>query len=253
MNYGLYLAAAAAVSDTRRIEVITNNLVNSNTTGFKPDMVIGRARLPERLESNAATEPHLLLERLGGSPTLNPTYVSVEQGALVKSGNELDAALEGQGFFVVRGPDGQPRLTRDGRFALNANGDLVTAAGGLPVLDETSRPIRLLRQSPVGIDQEGRIVQDGKVRAVLRVTPPVNALELVKVGGNLLRRGDGTIPAGLGTATVVQGHVEASTVDPVTTLKDLMNATRSMTAAVRMMQLQDQIMGQAINTMGRVA
>jgi flagellar basal-body rod protein FlgG len=253
VNYGLYLAASAALAETRRTEVITNNLVNAQTVGFKPDMVFGRARLPERLEANAGIDPQLMLEKLGGSPTLNPTYVSLQQGALINTGNELDAALDGEGFFVVRGPDGQPRLSRDGRFSLSADGDLVTSAGGLPVLDDRNRPIHLVRGESVMIDPQGRILQGGKVRAVLRITPRVDPLDLVKIGGNLLRRGDGTIPAGAPDAVVFQGHVEASTVDPVTTLKDLMNATRSMTASVRMMQLQDQIMGQVINTMGRVA
>ena len=71
MNYGLYLAASGALDAVRRQEVLTNNLVNSETIGFKPDMVFGRQRLPARLEPGGAAagiDPQLLLERLGGSP-----------------------------------------------------------------------------------------------------------------------------------------------------------------------------------------
>lgn len=253
MNYGLYLAAAAAMSETYRQEVITNNLVNAQTVGFKPDMVYGRQRLPERLESGAAVEPQLLLERLGGSPTLTPTYVSRQQGALMETGNALDAALDGEGFFVVRGADGQPRLTRDGRFALDAAGELVMAGSGLHVLDAGNQPVRLVGDQPAEINQRGQILQGGKVRAELRITPPIDPRNLVKAGDNLLRVRDGELPRGPSVARVMQRHVEASTVDPVMTLKDLLTSSRSLSAAVKMMQYHDQIMGQAINTMGRVA
>lgn len=253
MNYGLYLSAAAALSETRRQEVITNNLVNAQTAGFKPDMVYGRQRLPERLESGAPVEPQLLLEQLGGSPTLNPTYVSLQQGALVETGNDLDAALDGEGFFVVRGPDRQPRLTRDGRFAMDAGGGLVTVGSGQPVLDANRAPIRLAPGEPVVIDRQGRVIQGDTVRAELYITGPVDPRDLVKIGDNLLKRRDGTLPRGAPEARVFQRHIEASTVDPVTTLKDLLSASRSLTTAVRMMQFHDNIMGQAINTMGRVA
>ncbi|MHC4590466.1 MAG: flagellar basal body protein [Planctomycetota bacterium] len=82
MNYGLYLAASGALTNIHRQEVITNNLANATTAGFKPDMVYARQRLPERLESGAGTDPKELLEQLGGGTALMPTRLDLSQGAV---------------------------------------------------------------------------------------------------------------------------------------------------------------------------
>ncbi len=257
MNYGLYLAASGALDAVRRQEVLTNNLVNSETIGFKPDMVFGRQRLPARLEAGQAAvgiDPQLLLERLGGSPTLDPTRIDLTQGSFVQTGNSLDLAIDGEGFFVVRDGDQELRLTRDGRFAISTNGNLVMADNGLPVLDTRNRPIRLDRDLPVEITSQGDVQQAGKIVATLRIAQPTNPLDLVKIGGNLLR--SESIPPTSNRQTnrrVLPGYLENSSVNAITLLKDLVGAAKSFGGNIKMMQYHDHIMGQAINTFGRVA
>ncbi len=256
MNYGLYLAAAGALDATYRQAVLTNNLVNSETVGFKPDMVFGRQRLPERLAAGsfgAGADPQLMLEKLGGTPTLSPAYIDLTQGGLVATGNPLDLALNGEGFFVIQDANGQLSLTRDGRFTMDANGQLVMANNGMAVLDDHNRPIRLDRDLAVEINARGDVEQGGSVVATLRITQPTDPTDLVKIGGNLLR--SDSLPAPSTRATsgrVVQGHIENSAVDAITLLKDLVGAAKSFGANIKMMQYQDHIMGQAINTFGRV-
>ncbi len=256
MNYGLYLAAAGALDATYRQAVLTNNLVNSETVGFKPDMVFGRQRLPQRLGAGSfgvGIDPQLMLEKLGGTPTLSPAHVDLTQGGLVATGNPLDLALDGEGFFVVQDGDGQMRLTRDGRFTMDEAGQLVMANNGMAVLDVRNRPIRLDRDVKVEISSRGDVEQAGTVVATIRVTQPTDPTDLVKVGGNLLR--SDSLPAPSTRATtgrVVQGHIENSAVDAVTLLKDIVGAAKSFGGNIKMMQYQDHIMGQAINTFGRV-
>jgi len=256
MNYGLYIAAAGAIDATYRQAVLTNNLVNSETVGFKPDMVFGRQRLPERVGGGsfgAGIDPQLMLEKLGGTPTLSPGQLDLTQGALVATGNPLDLALKGEGFFVVQTGDGQMRLTRDGRFTMDQTGKLVMANNGMAVLDVRNRPIRLTRDQAVSISSSGDIEQLGKVVATIRIAQPTDPTDLVKVGGNLLR--SDSLPAPSTRATtghVMQGHIENSAVDPVTLLKDIVGAAKSFGGNIKMMQYMDNIMGQAINTFGRV-
>ncbi len=255
MNYGLYLAAAGAIDASYRQTVLANNLVNSETIGFKPDMVFGRQRLPERLASGGgvAIDPQVMLEKLGGTPTLDSTYINLKQGGLVATGNPLDLAINGDGFFVVEDGEQQMLLTRDGRFAIDENGQLVTADNGMAVLDARNRPIRVARDLSVEINSRGDVQQDGKVVATIRITQPTDPLDLVKVGSNLLK--SSSLPAASTRATngrVVQGHLESSAVDPVTLLKDLIGVAKSFGANIKMMQYQDHLMGQAINTFGRV-
>ncbi len=255
MNYGLYLAAGGAIDATLRQAVLTNNLVNSETVGFKPDMVYGRQRLPERLGAGfgVGIDPQLMLEKLGGSPTLTPAQIDLTQGALVETGNPLDLAIDGEGFFVVQDGDGQMRLTRDGRFTMDDAGQLVMADNGMAVLDLRNRPIRLDRDLKVEINSRGDVEQLGTVVATIRITEPTDPTDLVKVGGNLLR--SDSLPAPSTRATtgrVVQGHIENSAVDAVSLLKDIVGAAKSFGANIKMMQYLDNIMGQAINTFGRV-
>ncbi len=257
MNYGLYLAAAGALSASHRQDVLTNNLVNSETVGFKPDMVFGRQRLPARLDSQslgAGIDPQLMLERLGGSPTLDPTRIDLTQGGFSVTGNDLDLAINGKGFFVVQDGDQVLHLTRDGRFALNAEGRLVMANNGMAVLDSRNRPIRLDRNIPVQINSGGGVEQNGTVVATIRVAMPADPGDLVKVGGNLLRSDSIPEPSRREfNGRILQGHTENSSVNTISLLKDLVGAAKSFGGNIKMMQFQDHIMGQAINTFGRIA
>ena len=258
MNYGLYLSATGVLTNMYRQDVITNNLANTNTVGFKPDQVYTRQRLPGRLETGAAIRPNLLLERLGGGHLLRPTYTNLRQGAVIATGNDLDVAIEGEGFLVVRaaadGGSGPVRLTRDGRLTLNANGELVMANTGLPILDVAQRPIRLDPTAKVVIHPDGSISQNGRVGATIQITTPRDPAALRKVGNSLFRL-DSTDPAarGPGSGRLLQGHVESSAVNAITALKDLVGAAKSVQANAKMIQFHDHLMGQAVNTLGRVS
>ncbi len=253
MNYGLYLAASGALTNMYRQEVLTNNLANLTTTGFKPDQVFSRQRLPERLANGAPTDPKLLLERLGGTTTLEPTRLVFRQGALTQTNNALDVALEGDGFFVVRSADRQTHLTRDGRFEITDDGELVMSTTGMQVLDDRNRPILLDRgiRTEIGID--GEVQQAGQVVATIQVAHAQDPDTLVKVGSNLIRAADGDPVLRPADARMRQGNIESSAVEPITTLKDLVNAAKSVNGNLKMMQYHDNIIGQAVNTLGRVA
>ncbi|UCD76459.1 MAG: flagellar hook-basal body protein [Phycisphaerales bacterium] len=259
MNYGLYLSAAGAVANLFRQDVIANNLANLNTTGFKPDMVAARQRLPERLEDPGSfADPQWLLEQLGGGQLLMPTTVQLKQGQLVGTKNDLDLALQGDGFFVVsdgRGTGADSiRLTRDGRFTLNNTGELVMTGTGLKVLNENDQPIRLSRDAKTVIDSDGAIRQNGVITARIQITAAPAAADLIKAGDNLLKINDASSFARApGAGRVHQGFLESSAVDPITTLTAMIAATKAVQSNVQMMQYHDNMLGQTINTFARVA
>ncbi|MCH7848627.1 MAG: flagellar hook-basal body protein [Planctomycetes bacterium] len=256
MNYGMYLAATGVLTSMYRQDVLANNLANVNTVGFKPDVVYTRLRLPERLESGGAS-PQQLLERLGGGHLLSPTRLDLTQGSLTDTGNDLDLAIEGEGFFVVRstGPgDEQLRLTRDGRFTLNRAGELVMAGTGMSLLDTENQPIRLDRTATVHVRSNGELVQDGKVRATLRIAAATDQSQLSKLGNNLLTVNSND-PQALRPADgrLLQRHLESSAVNPVMMLNAMISASKAASANLKMMQYHDHMIGQAVNTLGRVA
>jgi flagellar basal body rod protein FlgG len=258
MNYGLYLSAAGAIASAHRQDVLANNLANINTVGFKPDAVDVRSRLPERAEfpGNVLDAKHLL-EQLGGGIYANPTRVELSQGALTRTEGDLDLAIEGDGFFTVQdnsGPEQVRRLTRDGRFTLNSDAELVMAASGHRVLDRLNRPIRLDPGQNVNILKDGRILQNGREVATLGFARPQDPASLIKAGHNLLRLDEGAeLDAARPDGAIRQGFTEASAVNAITTLTSMMSAAKSVQSNLKMIQYHDNILGQAFNTFGRVA
>jgi flagellar basal-body rod protein FlgF len=258
MNYGLYLSAAGALTSLHRQDVMANNLANVNTVGFKADVVHFRARLAERLESadvSSLIDPQIMLEHLGGGTFAEPSFINLRQGDLTQTRNDLDVALEGQGFFVVRksSPDGATdvRLTRDGRFTRNSSGELIMASTGLPVLDVNNHPIRLDGTGPVRIDGDGTVNQNNQPIAQLQMADVSDPALLRKEGSNLLTLNGARRQAA--NAAARQGFVESSGVDPIIAMNKMISASKAVSANITMMQYHDQILGQAVNTFGRVA
>lgn len=257
MNYGLHLSAGGALTSMHKQDVHANNLANINTVGFKPDIALTRDRMPERLEGPGLTaDAKRMLENLGGGHLLERSRINLKQGNLEQSGNDLDIAINGEGFLVIRdgqGADSQ-RLTRDGRMSLAADGTLVMTATGKPVLDTDNLPIRLERNRDVQIDETGTISQDGQALATLQLVQPGDPKRLEKVGDSLMKV-DPQAPTPLNPATgvVVQGHVESSGVDPIMAMNAMIGASKAVSSNAKMMQYHDHIMDQAINTFGRVA
>ncbi len=259
MNYGLYLSASGVLTHLHKQDVIANNLANVNTVGFKADTVYTRQRLPARLESPASwADPQWLLEQLGGGLFAHPTYTNLRQGNLVSTGNDLDLAVRGEGFFVTTTGQGSGpehlRLTRDGRLARDAAGDLVMAETGLRVLDVNDAPIRLGATGSLYIDGRGQVVQNDRVLATIQLVTVSDPTRLIKTGHNLMRLDpDRNVTRQPASGAIEQGYVEASAVDPIMTLNALISTTKSIQGNVKMMQYHDNLMGQAINTFGRVA
>lgn len=261
MNYGLYLSASGVLTNLYRQDVFSNNLANVETVGFKQDLPSIRQRDAEAVEEQFGSDvSKRLLDRLGGGVLAGRQRIGFNPGAMRKTGGPLDVALDSPDAFFAIGIENTPagqspiRLTRDGRFSRNHEGYLVTVAGGHRVLDTNDLPIRLNSDAPVTIDKSGRVLQQGAAVAQVQVTSVTDTRRLVKDGQNLFRfdgPDDLRRPALL--ATVRPGFVEASGVDPIKTLMQLIAATKSVTANGNMIRYHDLLMDRAVNVLGRVA
>lgn len=255
MTYGLWLSAAGMQANEYRQDVMANNLANANTVGFKKDLAVLCERLVEsRSAPGGLTFGHELLDGLSGGTFVAPTYHSFAQGPLARTGNDLDAAISGDGFFSVR-VGNQVRYTRDGRFTLNADNELVMVAGDgrAKVLDEAGLPIVLLPPS-AGKPQIG---PDGSIRQGSTVVGELGLVEfddrnvLRKVGANLFQATDGrSRPAQ--QSNVLAGFVEQSTVNPVDGLATMIEVSRAYQLNANMISLQDGTVGQAVSRVGRI-
>ncbi len=258
MNYGTQISVSGILTALHRQDVATNNLANINTVGFKPQLAMTRQRDPVRIEDGASGIPSdAMIERLGAGVHLMPSLTTFGQGTLRTTGNDLDIAIEGDGFLLVRdasdGSSDRVRLSRDGRLARNADGLLVQASSGLPVLDRSNREIEI-GQGPVEIDEDGVITQGGAKVAVLGLVDVENRRELKREGEGLYAAGASDLNSRTqATGRIRQRALESSAVDEIDALMDVTSAARDVSANLGMVQYQDRLLDRAINTLGRVA
>jgi flagellar basal-body rod protein FlgF len=240
-----------------RQDVLSNNLANLNTAGFKPDVAVAMPREVVRIEDGVMDSPsNELLERLGGGVLLQSNRVNFAQGTLNPSGNALDVALDGPGMFRVSpagSPEGKAMLTRDGRMTLNSSGTLVTASGGAPVLDSAGNEITLRRGGSIQIDGRGVIRQNGAPVATLGVFQVQDPTQIEKAGDGIMRINDSLVSELPSEQRRVRHFAyEDSGVNEIRTLMDLTSASRSIDSNVSLMEQHDKMMEQAINSLGKV-
>jgi len=259
MNYGVQLSASGVLTSLYRQDVLTNNLANMDSVGFKPDIAATRQRDAVRIEDGVGFLPSdALLERLGAGALMAPNVTSFDQGPLETTHQPFDLAVRGEGFFVVRdeSDNGKEklRLTRDGRFALDPRGRLVMASTGMPVLDPAGRAIQLTPGRRADIGGDGTITQDGQFVARLHLLNPADPSRLTRQGHSLFRAPAETLASGAGAAgRIVQGALERSAVDEIRTIMQITAAGRDVDANMSLIAQHDRLTDRAINALGRVA
>lgn len=276
MLRGLYTATSGMIAQQRKHDALTNNIANAQTPGYKQDVTAFRA-FPEMLITRIRDGVALPGAPAQASPIgqaapvgrLNTGMFAEEQIPLFRQGDlqptslPLDVALvdasgEAATFFAVRTAEGAERYTRDGRFALDALGQLVTAQGNL-VLNGDGSPIQLGDAAQVQFLRDGTILAtvDGvqEERARLRLVSAGDPQGMVREGHGAFRwDGDAAqlqAPAA-GAAEVRQGYLERSNVDPVETNVQLISAARAYEANQKIIQFYDKSLDKTVNEIGRV-
>jgi len=246
MPYGVYISAEGAAAQAQRLEVIANNLANADTAGFKQDVASFQARFAEAIQQGKVQAGDRSMNDIGGGVKIIDVETDYSNGVLKHTGNDFDLAIAGEGFFHVRGDDGQQYLTRAGDFALDTQGRLVTQNGHRPVLDQGGREILMSRSVPWSITSDGFISQAGTTFA-LGMSRPNSLDELVKLGNNLYESLGGVKPLELNERNVRQGYLEMSGANPVRQMMAMIETTRAFEANTRMIQNQDTVTGSLLS------
>jgi flagellar basal-body rod protein FlgF len=207
MDSGYYAAMTGLVARTQALDTAAANLANAQTPGYRAEREFFRSALlgPDALTSQ-------LGETVNNYGLLGGDRLSMAQGALEHTGNPLDLAIEGQGFFMVETPNGT-RYTRDGGFHRAQNGQLTTEAGE-PVLSSAGQPI-LIPQGEVSVGADGSISVAGGVAAQVGVFTFPTGTELTPEGANRYVAPQGVTAVAAKGASVHQGAIEAANQDVV--------------------------------------
>ena len=209
-----------------------NRLVNSETPGFRGSDPLIQS-FPLELES---------AERKisGMAPVVTGTFYNQTPGTLIKTGNPTDLALGGEGFFVVLGPWGEG-FTRDGRFKLDKDGNLLSSAGSFPLLGK-SGPISIPAGSEIEITQDGDVKTDGRVVDRIRVVKfdQRELSNLVSLNGSIFNISNPqTVYQTIDSPRIVQGYIESSNVNVISETRDLVIEGRYATGITELIKNRD--------------
>lgn len=255
MIYGLYLSAQGARAQSTRLDAVANNLANARTTAFKRALAVFQNHRPYDVENGLSGDVPGNLDQSTGGMTTADIVTDFAQGSLEATGGDLDVALSGPGFFQVQDEQGRQFLTRNGNFALNRNGELVQADTGYRVLNADGVPLEISGSpASVRIAPDGTISQEtgGDVAVVgrLGVFAPQSLSQLKAVGNSLYespQRPEAASPA----TQVRQGYREASGVNPVQEMMEMIQASRSFETNVNMIRYQDESLGRLLQSLPR--
>jgi flagellar basal-body rod protein FlgF len=217
MDSGYYAACTALASRMQALDTIANNLANASTPGFRAQHNVFSAAL---MAAGASGSP--LSQAVNNYGILSGTTMDRSQGALQKTGNDLDLAIQGSGFFVVQTANG-PMYTRNGSFQVSGTGQLVTATGDAVMGD---KGIISMLPGPVSISPDGTISSNGAVAGKLKLVDFAAATALTSAGGNYYSAPAKTATPAI-ASTVMQGSLENSNVNPVSGMVELIAAQRS--------------------------
>lgn len=259
MVKGLYTAYTGLRNEQRRLDVISNNIANSNTTGYKKMGVTSQSFSQELAVRVDDDSDGYLVKGIGDvslGVKIGETYTDFSQGGFRETGNAYDVALEGDGFFTISTTDKSGtehiRYTRDGSFTVTRDGYLVTKDGDF-VLGTNNQRIQILGAdtADVSMDSLGNVYANEVLVGRLQIVDFQNKDALSLYGENMFE----ALPeAGMvaSTALTRQGYLETSNVNVINEMVSMITITRAYETNQKMMQTIDSTLDKAVNEIGKV-
>jgi len=251
MNSGIYPAVSGSLAAMRKLDVISNNLANINTPGYKKDKltfegVLAGSVNPPAVPQGMTADPILQKENI---------YIDYSNGPTSQSGNPLDLALDGDGFFAVTTPEGTA-YTRQGNFRTSADGTLVTM-DGYPVQggerDKQGNAAAIkIKGNRVEIDSNGNVMVDSTPAGKISVVDFKKPYTLNKNGASLFVPTDPQAKPQPGKALVRQGFIEGSNVDSIGEMVQMIETNRYFEACSKVIKGFDDIAAKAANELGKI-
>jgi flagellar basal-body rod protein FlgF len=231
-----YVALTRQGGLLKEMQVVANNLANMSTSGFRREGVIfaeAVRALPVEGRSVAMTEARVRV-------------TDTAQGSLQRTGGAFDFAIEGDAFFMVETPAGQ-RLTRAGSYARSAEGALVSMTGDV-LLDGGGAPIQLPPSGSIAIGRDGTVTVDGQAVAQIGLVTVEDKSALIREDGVRFRTDAELLPAE--GASVFQGHLEGSNVEPVGEITRMIEVQRAYELGQTFLDREDQRIRAVVRTLG---
>lgn len=266
MVKGLYTAYTGMMNEQNRMDIMTNNLANASTTGYKKEGTTSHAfsdELAIRIKDTSTARAATGLGKINLGVKIGEVYTDYTQGSFQVTDNRTDFALDGKGFFAVaftnKAGETSRMLTRDGAFTLTKDGYLVTKDGDYVMNQRGAESGDTSAASYIQIDPnqdfsvlaDGTIVQNGQNVAKIGVVDVADYDYIAKYGENLYQLVDGAAITA-SEARVEQGSLEASNVNIVDEMVSMITITRAYESNQKLIQTIDGMLDKAANNVGKV-
>lgn len=257
MVKGLYTAYTGMINEQHRMDVLTNNLANADTNGYKKEGATSQSFdsvLVSKIKDQS--EPGRLSKNIGVGNfgvKIGENYTDYSQGAFKVTGNTYDLAIAGDGFFNIeftnKAGETSTKYTRDGAFVVNTDGYLVTKDGDY-VLSESGR-IRIDPTQEVSVDARGYISQNGREIAKIKLTDFMDLNYLEHYGENYYQPVEGATEKTT-VGGIRQGYIETSNVQVVQEMVEMISVSRQYESNQRLITTIDDTLGIASQQLGKV-
>ncbi|SDF34334.1 flagellar hook-basal body complex protein [Limimaricola pyoseonensis] len=248
MDNSTFVSLSLATAMQTALDVSANNIANANTAGFKSEKVVFDSYLHREGSPSERRDTDFLIDR--GS------FLDESQGALSRTGNPLDLALQGDGWFAYETPEGRTALGRDGRFAIDPEGNLVTL-NGARVLDPGGAPIVLppdLGAGALTVSQDGTISSEANgVMGRVGLFAPGDLQSYERLGAGMLvppEAAPGGLPPAARETRLVQGAIETSNVQPVVEMTRMMSIQQAYDRALKLIGEEDNLKRDMLRRLG---
>lgn len=284
MLKGLYTAYTGMINEQHRMDVLTNNLANADTVGFKKEGTTSQAfdnvlaykikdlseagNLPKLISTPKAADENEAnnennedymqkrVRRVGMNlgVKIGENYVDYSEGSIKETGNTFDLAISDRGFFAVeytnKAGETSTKYTRDGNLTMDRQGNLVTQDGDF-VLDDTGRRIRMDTALPVSIDRGGNITQDGNHVATIGLTDFEDYNYLERFGENYFETVEGATETET-ESEIYSGYLELANISVVTEMVNMIALQRQYDSNQRVITTFDESLDIAVNQIGKI-
>ncbi len=284
MLKGLYTAYTGMINEQHRMDVLTNNLANADTVGFKKEGTTSQAfdnvlaykikdlseagnlpkliSTPKAVDENEANNENnedymqKRVRRVGMNlgVKIGENYVDYSEGPIKETGNTFDLAISDRGFFAVeytnKAGETSTKYTRDGNLTMDRQGNLVTQDGDF-VLDDTGRRIRMDTALPVSIDRGGNITQDGNHVATIGLTDFEDYNYLERFGENYFETVEGATETET-ESEIYSGYLELANISVVTEMVNMIALQRQYDSNQRVITTFDESLDIAVNQIGKI-
>lgn len=245
MQRGFFISGIASTMAENRLDNITHNLANVNSTGYKASRSSFQTVL---------SDSHLQASEKQKSPasylSMGSQYIDTSAGSIRQTGNALDFAIVADGYFQVAQANGNIALTRAGNFTRDGEGNLINQSG-LAVLDDSGSPINLPNGEVSGTN-DGKIYVNNQPVAQLGLVTLLNKNNIQQAAGTLITTAqDNTQPA-VGQVIVQHGALESSNVNAVLAMTEMVSTLRAYESSMKVVEQYNQLAGQLNSDVGRI-